>query len=75
MPIYEYLCQSCNQHFEKLIRGGTEEVACPSCGQTQVRRLLSSFAVGRSPSSTASFSEASEGFCPCGKTPGSCSMN
>ncbi len=44
MPIYEYLCEPCAERFEELVRASDPAVACPSCGSTQVERLLSSFA-------------------------------
>ncbi len=42
MPIYEYRCEDCGQEFELFQKitapaGGT----CPSCGSTNVRRLIS----------------------------------
>ena len=40
MPIYEYACKNCGHEFEELIRG-TEQPACPACGQSQVERQLS----------------------------------
>ena len=43
MPIYEYVCMSCESHFEELVRG-EEQVACPDCTATNVRRQLSVFA-------------------------------
>jgi putative FmdB family regulatory protein len=44
MPIYEFRCPSCEEHFEELVRGSDQPVACPSCGGTAVERLLSVFA-------------------------------
>ncbi len=43
MPIYEYVCMQCESHFEELVRGD-EQVACPDCAATNVRRQLSVFA-------------------------------
>ncbi|HEU0303598.1 MAG TPA: zinc ribbon domain-containing protein [Gaiellaceae bacterium] len=43
MPIYEYVCMSCESHFEELVRNG-EEPDCPDCGAGNVRRQLSVFA-------------------------------
>ena len=40
MPIYEYACDTCRQPFELLVRGG-EQPACPSCGGTELEKLLS----------------------------------
>ena len=42
MPIYEYVCPTCGQSFEKLVRGGRKAreaaVSCPTCGQESFRR-------------------------------------
>ena len=42
MPIYEYVCQSCGNDFEKLTSfSDTSVPACPSCFGTDVARQLS----------------------------------
>jgi len=42
MPIYEYKCEKCEHSFEKLVfSSDSEQVACPKCGDKQVKRLLS----------------------------------
>jgi putative FmdB family regulatory protein len=42
MPIYEYVCPSCGQPFEKLVRGGRKAreatVNCPTCGEESHRK-------------------------------------
>jgi putative FmdB family regulatory protein len=42
MPIYEYVCATCGQSFEKLVRGGRKAreaaVECPACGQDSHRK-------------------------------------
>jgi putative FmdB family regulatory protein len=43
MPLYEYSCRNCEQHFELLIRG-SERAECPSCASTKLERLLSAVA-------------------------------
>ncbi|MDA0282612.1 MAG: zinc ribbon domain-containing protein [Planctomycetota bacterium] len=40
MPIFEYQCEPCSSVFELLIRG-TEQPACPNCGNASVSRLFS----------------------------------
>ena len=40
MPIYEYVCKSCQHEFEALVMGGKTPV-CASCGATELDRLLS----------------------------------
>lgn len=44
MPLFEYRCLSCESEFELLIRGSAVPV-CPSCGATNLERMLSMFAV------------------------------
>ena len=48
MPLYEYICQTCGERFEKLIRGqtGSAAVICPNCASDAVRRAFSTFATG-----------------------------
>lgn len=45
MPIYEYVCPSCNIKFELLrsLNQATEEASCPHC-QCKAERKLSTFA-------------------------------
>ena len=46
MPIYEYLCESCGNKFEKLVRRTEEalEFGCPSCGRKHLKQEYSTFA-------------------------------
>ena len=44
VPIYEYVCMSCESHFEELVRMDDESPACPDCGATKVSRQFSVFA-------------------------------
>lgn len=43
MPIYEYLCKSCDDQFEALMGVHDEKPCCPKCGSDEVERVLSSF--------------------------------
>ena len=44
MPIFEFLCNECEQPFEDLIFGNdTKGVICPSCGSEQVKKKMSTF--------------------------------
>jgi putative FmdB family regulatory protein len=77
MPIYEYLCESCGDKFERLVRR-TEEVlesGCPSCGQKHLRQEYSTFAARAASGESASPSPM--GGCPAGMcgTPGMCGRN
>ena len=67
MPIYEYACMKCEEHFEELVRSEDQVVTCPSCGAGKVLKQFSAFAV-HGASSKPSFGSASGGGC-CG---GSC---
>ncbi|HNY39557.1 MAG TPA: zinc ribbon domain-containing protein [Bryobacteraceae bacterium] len=74
MPIFEYRCKECGARFEKLIRRETdvESLACPSCGQRDLSKELSTFAAH----ANASPSAPQPG--PCGQmcsTPGRCGLN
>jgi putative FmdB family regulatory protein len=61
VPIYEFDCQACGEPFEELVLSarGLDDVTCPDCGSTQVKKKLSTFSArvsggGRSAESTAS---------------------
>ncbi len=43
MPIYEYVCMSCESHFEELVRA-VETPPCPDCGAEKVQKQFSVFA-------------------------------
>ncbi len=40
MPLYEYICNRCDNKFEALVFDG-EPVECPRCRADEVERLLS----------------------------------
>ena len=46
MPLYEFACAACDSKFERLMSfdAASGGVACPSCGQNESRRLISTFA-------------------------------
>ena len=66
MPIYEYACQACGRHFEKLVHAQSS-VACPACDSPRVSRQLSVVGVrtGSRFSSDSGAAPASGGGC-CG---------
>jgi putative FmdB family regulatory protein len=70
MPIYEYVCMTCESHFEELVRGD-EQPPCPDCGATKVARQFSVFAT-RGESPQPSFRSAGGGGGCCGGSCGSC---
>lgn len=79
MPIYEYLCQSCGNKFEKLVRRSDDvlESGCPSCGQKHLQQEYSTFAAQTSGHADSGSSQMSGGGCPSGmcQTPGLCGRN
>jgi putative FmdB family regulatory protein len=52
MPIYEYVCMSCESHFEELVRHD-ETPTCRDCGSAKVQRQLSVFAAHGSKAASA----------------------
>jgi putative FmdB family regulatory protein len=54
MPIYEYVCMTCESHFEELVRNGAEP-DCPDCGGSKVSRQFSVFATVGGDAPTPSF--------------------
>lgn len=41
MPVYEFECEDCGGRCEELTASEVRGVACPACGSTRTRRLLS----------------------------------
>jgi putative FmdB family regulatory protein len=68
VPVYEYACRECEEHFEELVGMNADAPPCPGCGATDVLRQLSVFAVHGS-SSQPSFGQTAAGGGCCG---GSC---
>jgi putative FmdB family regulatory protein len=62
MPIYEFVCMSCETHFEELVRGDME-IACPECGATKVAKQLSTFSMVGNAGQTGAFSSGGGGCC------------
>jgi putative FmdB family regulatory protein len=62
MPIYEYACMECEEHFEELVRNSEQVVVCPSCGAANVLKQISTFAFAGT-SSQPSFGTAGGGCC------------
>jgi len=48
MPIYEYICGTCNKKVTVFLRAATAEPLCPVCGSSSLTRIISSFAVHKS---------------------------
>ncbi len=65
MPIYEYICDSCNERFEKIVINKQQEITCPNCSGKRATIQLSVFATAGSGSSGSSggFSGGGGGCC------------
>jgi putative FmdB family regulatory protein len=75
MPIFEYICQECEHHFEALVYG-KEKASCPKCESKKLAPQLSVFAVS---AKGASGSPSPRAAGPCGscgdpRGPGACSL-
>jgi putative FmdB family regulatory protein len=71
MPIFEFICAECEQPFEDLVRSAasTDEVICPSCGSSQVKKQISTFASRIAGAGFSSpFSSSSTSSCSTGST-------
>ncbi len=44
MPLFEFVCDACEDEFEELVFRSDERVACPKCGSERVSKKLSRFA-------------------------------
>ncbi len=75
MPIFEYLCEDCGTHFEKLVRREGDEVLCPGCSSQHLNQQLSTFSAHANGRPQAA--PAMGGGCPAGmcRTPGMCGRN
>jgi putative FmdB family regulatory protein len=67
MPIYEYICEACNERFEKIVINKQQEISCPKCASKKASIQLSVFATASSgggpSSSSGGFSGGSGGCC------------
>lgn len=62
MPIYEYACMECEDHFDELVRRDDQVIICPSCNATDVLQQISAFAV-HGASANPSFGGGAGGCC------------
>ena len=82
MPIFEYVCQDCENRFEMLVNGSAKP-KCPTCASAKLEQQYSAFAVGSTKgkgrfgksASSGSTRQRSGGCGTCGdpRGPGSCS--
>ena len=66
VPVYEYACMECEEHFDELVRSEARWSPAPSCGAGKVLKQFSTFAVHGSAPSRASPSGAGGGGGCCG---------
>ena len=57
MPIYEYVCQDCDEKYEKFVRSLSAkiELTCPKCGSHKGEKALSMFGSVGGSSTSGSF--------------------
>ena len=66
MPIYEYICEDCQTHFEKIVLNKMQEIACPKCAGKRNAIQLSVFSSAIAGGSPKSSSGSSGGGSCCG---------
>jgi putative FmdB family regulatory protein len=71
MPIFEYVCEDCEQNFEALIIHH-EDVKCPGCNSAHLSKQYSRFGMGKGASNGAGESLPLYKGGGCGCTPSSC---
>jgi len=68
VPIYEYVCMSCESHFEELVGMSDPDPICPDCGNQKVAKQFSTSFAAHGIAGQPSFGG---GGC-CGGSCGSC---
>jgi len=73
VPLYEYTCRACASDFEQLVRRD-EAPSCPTCGGTELTRVLSVTARARSRDEEGTPAPVTAGCGTCGdpRGPGAC---
>jgi putative FmdB family regulatory protein len=73
MPIFEYICEKCENHFEALVYGD-EKASCPKCKSTKLAPQLSVFSVSAKAGPSPKPAAGPCGSCGDPRGPGACSM-
>ncbi len=70
MPIFEFVCTTCENPFEELVfsASAVDSVTCPDCGSKEVRKKISTFAARVTGGSSFSLSSGSAASCSTGST-------
>jgi putative FmdB family regulatory protein len=66
MPIYEYICDDCQNEFEKIVINKQQEISCPKCSSKNAKIQLSVFSSSVAGGSSKSFTPQSGGGGCCG---------
>ncbi len=74
MPIYEYVCPSCGNEFEALVRSGTTP-ECPGCHSTKLEKKLSVFATAAADKPQPAAMPAACASCGHAGGPGACAFD
>lgn len=67
MPIYEYICEKCENEFEMLVFRN-DEPSCPSCGAKNPTKKMSSFGFSVGSRYTSSSTGAGSSCASCGSS-------
>jgi len=59
MPIYEYVCDDCGAHYERIVMNGNTKSTCPRCSSAKGTIQLSVFAMHGSAAKSGSGSTVS----------------
>lgn len=76
MPIYEYICEDCGSHYERLVLSGKSSASCPKCSSKRGALQLSVFSARTKSNGNGAASEpapSAGGSCACGA--GGCGCN
>ena len=70
MPIFEFVCSECSKQFEELVRSASavDEVTCPTCGSSYIKKKVSTFASKISGGASFSLGSSSAASCSTGST-------
>jgi putative FmdB family regulatory protein len=71
MPLYEFRCLNCSNHFEVLVRA-QEGALCPSCESQNLEKLVSVFSMSTSNPTQTQPMGSGCGQCGDPRGPGAC---
>jgi len=73
MPIYEYVCDDCGAHYERIVMNGNTIITCPKCASRKNTIQLSVFAAhGNGVKSSGRAAESDSGGSGAGCCGGAC---